>query len=212
MIAILTLLTSTPIFGDVAYAAPTQDQMVGMLKTIDDRQTNGGDWRSLVYIEQKEKDKSDLVYQAAVYRRDADDKLMILFVKPQSEAGKGYLRLDDNLFMYDPTVGKWERRTERERIGGTGFPAVIRPSRKSASPRPIRLALIRATDRPLATVTPSMVVATSLDPQIALMIVKPVAAMNTPVRTRSALRARQRTLGSSLATAKILEPLGRWSE
>jgi len=120
MIAILTLLTSTPIFGDVAYAAPTQDQMVGMLKTIDDRQTNGGDWRSLVYIEQKEKDKSDLVYQAAVYRRDADDKLMILFVKPQSEAGKGYLRLDDNLFMYDPTVGKWERRTERERIGGTG--------------------------------------------------------------------------------------------
>ena len=30
-----------------------------------------------------------------------------------------YLRVDKNLFVYDPTVGKWERRTERERIAGT---------------------------------------------------------------------------------------------
>ena len=33
-----------------------------------------------------------------VYRRDADDKLMILFTKPKGEAGKGYLRLDKNLW------------------------------------------------------------------------------------------------------------------
>jgi len=104
----------------LAWAAPSADEMVGMLKVVDDRQANNGDWRSLVYIEQKEKDKSDLAYQAAVYRRDADDKLVILFIKPQAEAGKGYLRVDNNMFMFDPTVGKWERRTERERIGGTG--------------------------------------------------------------------------------------------
>jgi hypothetical protein len=54
-----------------------------------------------------------------VYRRDADDQLVLLFLKPQAEAGKGYLRVDKNLFFYDPSVGKWERRTERERIGGT---------------------------------------------------------------------------------------------
>ncbi|MFZ5477642.1 MAG: outer membrane lipoprotein-sorting protein [Myxococcota bacterium] len=103
----------------VALAAPNQDEMVKMLATIDDRQTNGGDYKSLVYIERKEKDKSDLVYQAVVYRRDVTDKLVILFLKPEAEAGKGYLRVDKNMFMYDPAVGKWERRTERERIGGT---------------------------------------------------------------------------------------------
>ena len=103
-----------------AFAAPTNEEMVSTLQTIDDRQTNNGDYTSLVFIEQKESGKADLVYQAVVYRRDADDKLVILFVKPQAEAGKGYLRIDDNLFFYDPTVGKWERRTERERIGGTG--------------------------------------------------------------------------------------------
>lgn len=94
-------------------------EMVKILETLDDRQRNGGDYKSLVYIEQKEKGKNDLLYEAIVYRRDEDDKFMILFSKPKSEAGKGYLRLDKNLFLYDPAVGKWERRTERERIGGT---------------------------------------------------------------------------------------------
>ena len=108
-------------FAPAAYAAPPSgDQMVGMLKTIDDRQQNSGDWNSQVYIEQKEAGKSDLVYQAAIYRQDDKDTLVILFTKPQSEAGKGYLRVDKNLFFYDPASGKWERRTERERIGGTG--------------------------------------------------------------------------------------------
>lgn len=103
----------------VALAAPSADALVGMLRTIDDRQQNSGDWTSLVYIERKEQGKSDLVYQAVVYRRDVTDKLAILFTKPQSEAGKGYLRVDNNLFFYDPAIGNWERRTERERIGGT---------------------------------------------------------------------------------------------
>jgi outer membrane lipoprotein-sorting protein len=111
----LALNLSTP-----AQAALDATQMTAALTLIDDRQRNGGDYKSVVFIEQKEKGKADLVYQAVVYRRDQDDKLVILFLKPQSEAGKGYLRIDKNLFLYDPTVGKWERRTERERIGGTG--------------------------------------------------------------------------------------------
>jgi len=104
----------------VALAAPSQAELVQMLKTIDDRQQNSGDYHSTVYIEQKEAGKSDLVYQAGVYRQDLNDTLVILFLKPQAEAGKGYLRVDKNLFFYDPASGKWERRTDRERIGGTG--------------------------------------------------------------------------------------------
>lgn len=97
----------------------SKKEMVELLQEFDERQRSVGDYKALMYIEQKEKDKSDLVYQAVSYRRDSEDKFIILFLKPKAEAGKGYLRLDKNLFMYDPTVGKWERRTERERIGGT---------------------------------------------------------------------------------------------
>ena len=93
-------------FSPVSLAAPpAPDAMVQMLKTIDDRQQNNGDWNSQVYIEQKEAGKSDLVYQANIYRQDDKDTLVILFVKPAAEAGKGYLRVDKNLFFYDPASG-----------------------------------------------------------------------------------------------------------
>lgn len=90
-----------------------------LLDEIDERQRTLGDWKARIFIKQKAKDKEDVVYELVDYRRDKDDKLMILFLKPKTEAGKGYLRMDDNLWLYDPAVGKWERRTERERIAGT---------------------------------------------------------------------------------------------
>ena len=52
----------------------------------------------------------------AVYGDGTPDEF---FTKPKSEEGKGYLRLDKNLWSYDPNTGKWERTTEREKIGGT---------------------------------------------------------------------------------------------
>ena len=100
-------------------AAPSKEELVALLAEIDARQRNTGDYKALCYLEQKEKDKPDLVRELLVFRRDADDKVMFLFTKPKSEEGKGYLRLEKNLWSYDPSTGKWDRTTERERIGGT---------------------------------------------------------------------------------------------
>ncbi|WP_242393976.1 outer membrane lipoprotein-sorting protein [Anaeromyxobacter oryzisoli] len=107
-----------------ALAAPAAralgpDELAKVVRVLDDRQRNSGDWKALCYMEAKEKGKTDVVYELVVYRRDADDKQMFLFTKPKSEAGKGYLRVEKNLWSYDPSTGRWERRTERERIGGT---------------------------------------------------------------------------------------------
>lgn len=97
----------------------SREEMQKLLTELDDRQRNGGDYKALAYLEQKEKDKADVVREVLIFRRDSDDKLMLLFTKPKSEEGKGYLRLEKNLWSYDPSTGKWERATERERIGGT---------------------------------------------------------------------------------------------
>ncbi len=94
-------------------------ELAKVVAEIDERQRNQGDWKALCYMEQKEKDKTDVVYELLVFRRDEDDKQMFLFTKPKAEAGKGYLRIEKNLWLYDPSTGRWERRTERERIGGT---------------------------------------------------------------------------------------------
>jgi hypothetical protein len=106
-------------FAESAPEGLNKAQLVDILKTVDERQRNQGDWQMSVYIEQKEKGKVTVVYDAQVYRRSSDQRFIILFTKPKASAGQGYLRVDKNLWFYDPAVGKWERRTERERIGGT---------------------------------------------------------------------------------------------
>lgn len=99
--------------------AMNDNDLKKLVVEIDDRQRNSGDYKSIVFIEQTEKGKVTQAFEATVFRRDADDKWMLLFTKPKSEAGKGYLRLDKNLFLYEPALGKWERRTDRSGIGGT---------------------------------------------------------------------------------------------
>ncbi len=102
-----------------AHDPSTPAGLAAVVREIDERQRNQGDWKALCYLEVKEKGKSDVASELLVFRRDADDKQMFLFTKPKAEAGKGYLRIEKNLWMYDPTTGRWERRTERERIGGS---------------------------------------------------------------------------------------------
>jgi hypothetical protein len=119
----LRLAASVLLLLALAGAAPAAaldgPALAKLVATVDERQRNQGDWKALCYMEAKEKGKTDVVYELVVYRRDEDDKQMFLFTKPRAEAGKGYLRIEKNLWLYDPSVGRWERRTERERIGGT---------------------------------------------------------------------------------------------
>ena len=50
----------------LASAAPSKAELVELLKGVDDRQRNQGDWRSNAYIEQKEKDS---VHEAQILSR-----------------------------------------------------------------------------------------------------------------------------------------------
>jgi outer membrane lipoprotein-sorting protein len=117
--ATLLALMSSSTFARADPAKAASQQWVALLRSIDERQRNSGDYQATAYIEQKEKDKVDVAYQAIVFRRGQDNKMMMLFTQPKESQGQGYLRVDKNLWFYDATVGRWERRTERERIGGT---------------------------------------------------------------------------------------------
>ncbi len=111
--------------------ALSDDETNKIVKVIDEKQRNSGDYASTVVIEEWEKKKNvakdakdpyelKKAFEARVYRRDEDDNLIILFSKPKAEAGKGYLRKEKTLLLYEPSLGKWERQTERASIGGTG--------------------------------------------------------------------------------------------
>lgn len=99
--------------------AMSESEMVAMLKELDARQQAVGDFKAHAFIQRKEKGKEDVLYESLFYRRGADNKFMFLVLAPRTEAGQGYLRIDDNLWLYSPRTGKWERLTERDRILGT---------------------------------------------------------------------------------------------
>ncbi len=98
----------------------TQEETKSLVKLVDERQRNTGDYTSTAFIDQKEKDGTSKAFESKVFRRDEDNKWMILFLKPKAEAGKGYLRIEKNLFLYEPSLGKWQRQTERASLAGTG--------------------------------------------------------------------------------------------
>jgi hypothetical protein len=109
--------------------ALTEDETKKIIALVDERQRNSGDYTSTANLEEWEKKKDGTgkapyelkkAFEGRIYRRDADDQLIILFTKPKAEAGKGYLRKDKTLLLYEPALGKWERQTERASIGGTG--------------------------------------------------------------------------------------------
>ena len=118
-IFIFLVLLSKVSFAETAKDTLTQAQADEIIKIVDDRQRNSGDYKSLVFVKETETKKEPRLFQALVYRRDSDDKFMILFTKPKEEAGKAYLKIDKNLWNFDPGTGKWERRTEREKLAGT---------------------------------------------------------------------------------------------
>ncbi|RZA22592.1 MAG: outer membrane lipoprotein-sorting protein [Proteobacteria bacterium] len=128
---VYTSLFLSAVIGSQAKAL-TEDETKKVVATVDEKQRNSGDYASTVVIEEWEKKKDAAAvkakdpyelkkaFEARVYRRDEDDQLIILFSKPKAEAGKGYLRKEKTLLLYEPSLGKWERQTERASIGGTG--------------------------------------------------------------------------------------------
>lgn len=115
---LLCLFTQAAAWAQAPGLAPTREQMVAMLATIDSRSQAPGDLRALVVAETR-KGQTTSVRELQLFRRDREQKFMILLTAPRTESGKGYLSEKLNLWMYDPRVGRWDRRTERESIGGT---------------------------------------------------------------------------------------------
>ncbi len=53
------------------------------------------------------------------FRRDRQDKFVFLFLEPPVRKGQGYLRIDENLWLYDPESRKFSHTSMKERFGDT---------------------------------------------------------------------------------------------
>jgi len=53
---------------------------------------------------------------AAIFRRDKSQKFLILILEPHNDRGKGYLKIDDNFWLYDPISRAFSFTSTKERF------------------------------------------------------------------------------------------------
>ena len=90
-----------------------------MLDTIDRKLTpvSAQMYKKLINIEPDGSKKEFLLFQA---KKDKD-KMVSLFLEPDSEKGRATLRLGDNMWLYIPSVGKPLRITSLQSVVGGVF-------------------------------------------------------------------------------------------
>jgi len=100
--------------GAAVYAAP--DFKV-MLEEIDKLGSFDDTDFSCVYTFVSEKPGEETeVTQARMFRRDATEQFVMLILKPEYQKGQGYLKVDENVWFYDPESRKFTHSSMKENV------------------------------------------------------------------------------------------------
>ena len=75
-----------------------------------------GDFSAEYSIAQEKPGEGTSLSTAAVFRRDASGTYLILMLEPADEKGKGYLKVDDSLWFYDPVDRRFTFTSAKERF------------------------------------------------------------------------------------------------
>ena len=73
-----------------------------LLVEIDNRSNFTGDFSATFTLESKDPDEGTETNQVRFFRRDDEDKFLLLILKPETQLGQGYLNIEDGLWFYDP--------------------------------------------------------------------------------------------------------------
>ncbi|NCN05679.1 MAG: outer membrane lipoprotein-sorting protein [Spirochaetales bacterium] len=88
-----------------------------LLSQIDSRVDLGNqDFSGEYTIVQERPGQGTSSMKAAVFRRDREDKFLILLMEPTVDRGKGYLKIGDSLLLYDPSSRRFTTTSARDRF------------------------------------------------------------------------------------------------
>ena len=113
-LAALAAISAAPLAAPLAAQTP---DFKAMLKAVDSNGDFGTQDYSAVFtiVTQKPQEK-DSVMQIKLFRRDERDQVVWIMLKPDAQKGQGFLKVDDNIWMYDPESGKYSHSTMKEQI------------------------------------------------------------------------------------------------
>ena len=112
---IISLLLAAGILASLAAETP---DFQAMLAKIDD-QTNftGQDISMTMTIVTDAPGKDRDIMKSRFFRRDKDDKFLLLIEQPDVQKGQGYLKIDDNMWFYDPNTRDFSHTSIKEKVG-----------------------------------------------------------------------------------------------
>jgi len=116
-LAALGLMLAVP--GVARAADLSKDEVEQVLRLADEQRSNDGDFKAVIALRHHRRSGPPVNQELLVYRRDSQKRMVLLFTKPKVDAGRGYLETEHNVFFYDPSVGRWERHSLRDRVNGT---------------------------------------------------------------------------------------------
>jgi outer membrane lipoprotein-sorting protein len=94
-----------------------EPDFVAMLKRVDGLVTfDQSDFSAEYAITQTKPGEGKTTTKAAIFRRDKNQKYLILILEPKGDRGKGYLKIDQGLWLYDPKARKFDYTSSKERF------------------------------------------------------------------------------------------------
>jgi len=107
-------------FAAAAAAAFAATDFKALLREIDSMADFGKQDYSAVYnIVSEKPGESPSTTQVKIFRRDDKDQIVILIQKPEKQRGQGYLKIDDNVWFYDPESGNYSHSTLKENVNNS---------------------------------------------------------------------------------------------
>ena len=105
--------------GSMGLFAQTPDFKT-ILATIDQRSNfKSSDFSAVVSLVSEDPEKGVESRTVRTFRRDTQDMFLMLILKPENQLGQGYLRVEDNLWFYDPESRKFTHSSMKESFSGT---------------------------------------------------------------------------------------------
>jgi outer membrane lipoprotein-sorting protein len=104
------------LFTASLFAAPPISQL---LEKIEANHKMTTDIKANVTMTQQKASQGMKRYDVLYYRRDADDSYLIVMTGPESEKGNGYLRVEDNFWMYRRNTRTFQHINRDESIAGS---------------------------------------------------------------------------------------------
>lgn len=116
------IVTGIILFSLLAFssAAQSQPDFDAILKKMDFQSTfDTYDFSSRMTMIAEDPDEGIEKLVVHQFRRDKEDKFVMLIEEPDVQRGQGYLRIDDNLWFYDPESRKFSHSSMKENFSGT---------------------------------------------------------------------------------------------